>query len=64
MEATDTIYPIHRINVKQFHRFGSRYRQIKSVGDGFLSVTIEGVDIELDIGDLFRYQPKMFHARP
>lgn len=32
---------------------GRRYRQLHSVTEGMLSVTIEGVDIQVDVGDLF-----------
>lgn len=35
-------------------RFGRRYRQLHSLTEGSLSVTIEGVDIQVDIGDLLR----------
>jgi len=99
MEVIDTITPIHRISVDQFHRmieaadtslsvdrdtklpkyaragirrywvvdiknrtihdyrdpapFGGRYRQLHSVAKGLLSVTIEGVEIHLDVEELF-----------
>jgi Uma2 family endonuclease len=34
-------------------RFGRRYRQLHSVTDGILSLTIEGVDIQVDVRRLF-----------
>ncbi len=33
-------------------QFGRRYRQLHSLTEGSLSVTIEGVEIQVDIGDL------------
>jgi len=62
VEAIDTLSPIHRVNVEQFHRlhdhrdpdrFGQRYRQIHALDQGLLSVTIEGVDVRVDVGELF-----------
>jgi len=35
-------------------RFGGRYRQLDSLTEGPLSVRIEGVDIQVDAGDLLR----------
>jgi Uma2 family endonuclease len=35
-------------------RFGGRYRQLHSLSEGPLSVTIEGVDIRVDTGNLLR----------
>jgi Uma2 family endonuclease len=35
-------------------RFGCRYRQLRSITAGVLSVTIEGVDIPVDVGNLLR----------
>ena len=35
-------------------RFGRRYRQLHSVSDGVLSVTIEGIDVQIDVNGLFR----------
>jgi len=34
-------------------RFGQRYRQIHALDQGLLSVTIEGVDLRVDAGELF-----------
>ena len=33
-------------------RFGRRYRQLHSLADGPLTVTIEGVDVQVDVGAL------------
>ena len=33
--------------------FGGRYRQLHSVTEGLLSVTIEAVEIQVDARDLF-----------
>lgn len=33
--------------------FGGRYRQLHSVSEGGLAVTIEGVEVQVDVGDLF-----------
>ena len=33
--------------------FGGRYRQLHSVSEGVLSVIIEGIDIQVDVKDLF-----------
>jgi Uma2 family endonuclease len=33
--------------------FGYRYRQLHSVTEGAVSVTIEGVEVEVDVGELF-----------
>ena len=56
MEATNTVNPIHRISVEQFHCMieagvfadGDRIE----LTDGPLTVTIEGVDVQLDVGEL------------
>lgn len=34
-------------------RFGRHYRQIRALDQGVLSVTIEGVDLRVDVGELF-----------
>jgi Uma2 family endonuclease len=39
---------------RESDRFGGRYRQQHSLTEGPLSVTIEGVDVQVDVGDLLR----------
>lgn len=34
-------------------RFASRYRRLDSVADGALSLMVDGIEIRIDIGDLF-----------
>lgn len=36
-------------------RFGGRYRQLDLLTDGLLSVRIEDVDIQIDVGELLRF---------
>ena len=36
-------------------RFGGRYRQLDLLTDGLLSVRIEDVDIQVDVGELLRF---------